>query len=165
MPKRGKVLSKHVDKEVTRPEPQGTRLRAAVKQARQLIRQLKNGDREALAESVMLQGILAGDVTSAAIATKLRLQNENLRIKQRMHRQRLQLEAIKTKILAQSLPRPQPDLADVIRNIEEIYGLTYRPSNQILEATCTESQSASPPQTQAQPKSESNSETHLATPR
>ena len=86
---------------------------------------LKRGDGQALAESVMLQGILAGDVTSAAIATKLRLQNENLRLKRRMNMQRLRLESIKTRLLAKALePKPEVPPQQLIRALEEIYGLT-----------------------------------------
>ncbi len=85
---------------------------------------LKRGDGAALAESVMLQGILAGDVTSAAIATKLRLQNENLRLKRRMNTQRLRLESIKTRLLAKALePKPLPSPEELLASIEEIYGL------------------------------------------
>ena len=170
MPERRAVLIPHGDELVIESgEDQETRLREAVKQARKLSRQLKSGDREALAEAVMLQGILAGDVTSAAIATKLRLQNEMLRIKQRMHRQRLQLEALKTRILAKSLEQPQPpSWDDVLQTIEEVYGLRrgtveLRSLPEKSEEPCTQNQSASQARESEATKSPSNSEMHLTT--
>ncbi len=80
-----------------------------------------------LAEATLLQGILSGDVQAAAISTKVKLMNENLRLRQRLTASRLRSEQVKQEILHTELLRSKRNPAqtheEIISRIKAIYGL------------------------------------------
>ena len=87
---------------------------------------MKKGDSAALQEAVMLQGLLSGDIFAANIAARTALQNENMRLRTRVAREKIRTERLKQKLLSAALPNPnanqftQEELVDQIR---ELYGL------------------------------------------
>lgn len=87
----------------------------------------RTGITQELAEATLLQGILSGDVAAASIATKVRLMNENLRLRQRLTASRLRSEQVKQAILRNELSRskrhPPKTQDQIISSIRAIYGL------------------------------------------
>jgi len=115
-----------------------------IKKAHQLIDSLKTGDREAIAEATMLQGVLSGDVMAASIITRQRLQRENLRLRERLTRARIRTEQAKVKLLdieGELRSRPPQDPYQIVNSVRAIYGLlpVERPALlPAIESTATE---------------------------
>ncbi len=105
------------------------RLKEAVAKAREYKRILQKGDKDALAEAVLLQGIISGDVISASILTRQKMQRENLRLRQRLAVQKLRESRAQQRLLEVTADRAErkQSPADLIRTIREIYGLPPRP--------------------------------------
>ncbi len=106
------------------------RLRKAIATAKHLKQAMRGTNSAELAESLILQGILSGDVYAASIHTRSRLQNENLRLKKRLTNSRLKTERVKRELLEAAKPRPHLTAEqDRYRNVQmmnrinEIYGL------------------------------------------
>jgi hypothetical protein len=102
------------------------RWRDGIRKAHQLINTLKKGDREAIAEATMLQGVLSGDVMAAAVVTRQRLQRENLRLRERLTRARIKTEEAKYQLLnieSEVRSRPQLDPYEILTRVRAIYGL------------------------------------------
>ena len=96
-----------------------------------MVESLKAGDREALVEATMLQGILSGDVIAASIAARARLQREHLQLRRRLAYSRIKTESAKQRLLdveVEVRTRPQPDLRTMVNRMREIYGLPPIPS-------------------------------------
>src|SRR5207245_1437643 len=89
MPKRRKVLT---------PTPDVHRIRSAVAEAARY-RKALGSPREIsnIAEALLVQAILNGDVQAAAFATRTRMQRENNRLRQRLALTRMRTERIKQK--------------------------------------------------------------------
>lgn len=86
---------------------------------------LKRGDADDLANATLLQGIISGDVISASIVTRQRLQRENLRLRQRLAVQKLRESRAQERLLtitAQKTER-QESHATLMSRIRNIYGL------------------------------------------
>lgn len=102
------------------------RIKNAINTARNLLRAFKRGDAKAITEATILQGILSGDVTAASVAVKLKLQRENLRLRQLLTRSRLIGEELKQRITRKQgdlLERTKLTHAQRLDAVRSIYGL------------------------------------------
>ncbi len=119
MPKRRKVLN---------PTSDLHRIRSAVAEAARY-RKALGSPRELsnIAEALLLQAILNGDVQAAAFATRTRTQHENNRLRQRLALTRMRTERIKQKAAEIALRAAQgagKSLSDQqLHDIRSIYGL------------------------------------------
>ena len=101
-------------------------MKSAIRKARQLKAILRAGDEDALADSMLLQGILSGDVMAASFHVRQRLQRENLRLRRRLNMARIKTEAAKVRLLEIELYNrsKEPELVETTLNkIKQIYGL------------------------------------------
>ena len=115
------------------PVSPASRLRSAIRKARQMQRVLQAGDEDVLIQSTLMQGLLSGDVMAASIRARLKLQRENQTMRRRLTMARIRTEGVKQKLLEVeviSRSRPEVSLLDTMNRIREIYGL--RPMNQPL---------------------------------
>ena len=110
-----------------------SRLKNAIRKARQMQHVMKEGDEDVLIQSTLIQGLLSGDVMAASIRARLKLQRENQRMRRRLTLSRIRTEEVKQRLLSveadarEKPPRPWHETLNVIR---EIYGLA--PMNQPL---------------------------------
>jgi hypothetical protein len=128
------------------------RLRKAIQIARQMQRQLKAGDEDALAQATLLQGVLSGDVIAASIHARQRLQRENLRLRARLTHARLKTEAAKQLLLqaeASRSIRTQDMNEDAYRRIRDLYGLDTQPFHALPAANVTVPQTDNIPPTES----------------
>jgi hypothetical protein len=105
------------------------RLQEGIRKARCMVESLQKGDREALTEATILQGILSGDVVAASIAQRQRLQAEVLRLRARIVRARLKTEEAKRRYLESEITHRDRQVAigeETFRRIREIYGIEPR---------------------------------------
>ncbi len=80
-----------------------------------------------LAEALLLEGILSGDIRAAAFASRNKLQTENLRLRQRIALTKLRTEEIKRKVAEIALQASKPknrSPEQVLIAIRNVYGLT-----------------------------------------
>lgn len=112
---------------VLNPQSTEARLREAICQAAVLTRELKKGktDASTLGEALILQAILAGDVTAAAWSTRQKMHRENLRLRQRIALTKLRTEQLKQRAAALDIETSQKKLtpAQVMQRVRAIYGL------------------------------------------
>lgn len=94
----------------------------AVAEAREILEGISEAGKRDLLEATILQGVASGDVMAAAVATRLRLQNENLRLKVRLNRWKEKRERIRAEILERS-NKDQPTRETLVQAIREVYGL------------------------------------------
>lgn len=124
---------------------QSERIKSAIRNAKKMLRAFKKGDAEKVTEATLMQGILSGDVTAAAIAVKIKLQNENLAL-----RRALALSRLRTEGLTQRIQRRQAELMEkpaltsteqqqlMARRIQEVYGVALPAASTITEAEVVE---------------------------
>lgn len=108
------------------PAGVGERLKNAIREARKMQSVLKAGDEDALASTMLLQGILSGDVMAASFHVRQRLQRENLRLRRRLNMARIKTETAKVRLLeieATARSRPASSPFELMNHIREIYGL------------------------------------------
>ena len=106
-----------------KPVGVAARVKKAIKNARAILNQVKKGDANALAQATMLQGLLSGDVMTAAIAERQRLQRENLKLRQRLTHAKMRTERAKA-VLLEKAAAPQERLTppELLAKLREIYG-------------------------------------------
>ncbi len=120
MPKRRKVLNPQI--------PAEQRIRSAVAEAARY-RKALGSPREIsnIAEALLVQAILNGDVQAAAFATRTRIQRENNRLRQRLALTRMRTERIKQKAAEIALRAAQAGGKNLseeqLHSIRQIYGL------------------------------------------
>ena len=127
---------------------------------------MKRGDREALTGAVLIQGILSGDVVSASIAERQRLQKENLKLRQRLTHAKLRTERAKAVLLERaSIDRPALVGDALMHELYGIYGMDYRPHRALpepaVEAEIVPTVSAVPPENCPDPPVREEKETDL----
>lgn len=112
-----------------KPAPfDANRVKTALTHARQLLRAAGARGQQELTQALLLQGILSGDVVSASIAQRQRLQKANLRLRQRLTYARLRTERAKAQLLERTLTRPTPlQGLDLVNQLREIYGIAPLP--------------------------------------
>lgn len=110
------------------------RVKVACQEAKRIMGVLESGDVEALVQATLLQGVASGDIIAASITAKLRLQNENLRLKQRLEKTKLAIQQQKLRAM-EKLNSTEATPQQLLGEIAKIYGLapaispSYMPSN------------------------------------
>lgn len=121
------------------PRGATSRLQSAIKKAGEMRDQLKKGNMgiEELATATLLQGIVSGDVISASIITRQRLQRENLRLRARLTNQKLRESHAKERLLQATAEKAERQLSreELTARIREIYGLPVPKTHQLPTPT------------------------------
>lgn len=103
-----------------------SRLKFAIKKARQMQSTLKAGDEDALTQATLLQGILSGDVMAASFHARQKLQRENFLLRRRLTMSRIKTETVKQRLLAiEANRRERPETPGwvIALKVADIYGL------------------------------------------
>lgn len=112
------------------PSSTEARLRDAITQAAVLTRELRKGKTTPaqLAEALILQAILSGDVQAAAWTTRTKLAKENLRLRQRIALTKLRTEQLKQRAAQLDIEASEKKLTpeQLIQKVRAIYGLDER---------------------------------------
>lgn len=113
------------------PQGQAARLKDAIAKAGEMSQALKKGKIgiEDLATATLLQGIVSGDVISAGIITRQRLQRENLRLRMRLAAQKLRQSRAKERLLNVNAEKEERQIShgELVNRIRDIYGLEIKP--------------------------------------
>jgi len=135
-----------------------TRVKSAIHRARTLLKAAGHHGQEDLTRALLLQGILSGDVISASIAERQRLQKENLRLHQRLTHAKLRTERARAIILEKASTVPTALLGlELVNRMREIYAL---PPLALPPAPVVEAEIVSPvsPETRSHPDPPDQSE-------
>lgn len=122
---RKKATSKKRHRKHFAPSGEASRLHSAIIKAREMKAILRRGDADDLAQATLLQGIISGDVISASIITRQRLQRENLRLRERLAVQKLRESRAQERLLQLTADKAEQQInhAEIVSRVREIYGL------------------------------------------